>query len=269
MKDSHSAEHTNEGWFIPAASASEDESVSEVGNDHSPSRHGHVASDFIYALDHSTLPQPRKRAVLTVDQAAEVFNLRVPFCLTTSPTARDRLFTSRSITVSRIYGVSPKAVRDIWNKRTWRHATRTLWTEDDELQHAKNVKVVDDIAAQKAAAKKSPSLRSVGRPRGSKDSKPRKSRQSRLGDSGSEVSRLASPAISFHAVHDENSAMLPLAATPSSDDCGAAARPTEEATDTEDSSSGSAASTGDGDEEAALYRHFPFFLHFPLSVSDD
>lgn len=217
------------------------------------------------------MQQPRKRAVLTVDQAAEIFNLRVPFCLSTSQTARDRLFTSRSITVSRKYGVSPKAVRDIWNKRTWRHATRALWTEDDELQHAKNLKVVDDVAAQKAAAKKSPSLRSVGRPRGSKDSKPRKPRHFRLGDGSGEVSRLASPAISFHDApgHAEHSAILPLAATPSSDDCCAASRHSDEATDTENSISGSAASTGDGDDEEALYRHFPFFLHFPLSVSED
>ncbi len=171
--------------------------------------------------------------------------------------------------MSRIYGVSPKAVRDIWNKRTWRHATRTLWTEDDELQHAKNLKSVDDTAAQKAAAKqKSPSLRSVGRPRGSKDSKPRKPRQTRQGDAG-DGPRLASPPDSSHAAaHEEDPAELALAASPPSDDCPAAARPP---TDTEESGAESAAeaSPARDDEEEALYRHFPFFLHFPLSVADD
>ncbi len=169
--------------------------------------------------------------------------------------------------MSRIYGVSPKAVRDIWNKRTWRHATRTLWTEDDEMQHAKNLKAVDDISAQKAAAKqKSPSLRSVGRPRGSKDSKPRKPRQLRHGD---DCSRLASPPDSSHdpAVHDEDSAQLTLA-TPPSDDCLDASRPAGAPHDTEDSGAESAASPA-REEEEALYRHFPFFLHFPLSVTDD
>ena len=28
------------------------------------------------------------------------------------------------------FGVSPKAVRDIWNRRTWRRATRPLWTPE-------------------------------------------------------------------------------------------------------------------------------------------
>ncbi len=170
--------------------------------------------------------------------------------------------------MSRIYGVSPKAVRDIWNKRTWRHATRALWTEDDELQHAKNLKSVDDIAAQKAAAKqKSPSLRSVGRPRGSKDSKPRKPRQSRHGDG----SRIASPPDSFldAGVQDEDPSQFALAATPPSDEGQAAAQPAGGPTDTEDSGAESEASPADQDEEESLYRHFPFFLHFPLSVSDD
>ena len=174
--------------------------------------------------------------------------------------------------MSRIYGVSPKAVRDIWNKRTWRHATRSLWTEDDELQHAKNLKAVDNTAAQKAAAKqKSPALRSVGRPRGSKDSKPRKPRQPRHGEAA-DGSRLASSPDSLHdaALHDEDPAELARAASPPSDDCPAAARPAGGPTDTEDSGAESAASpAGQGEEEEALYRHFPFFLHFPLSVSDD
>uniref|UniRef100_A0A7S0MMZ1 Uncharacterized protein n=1 Tax=Cryptomonas curvata TaxID=233186 RepID=A0A7S0MMZ1_9CRYP len=255
MTDSHPPEPVNGAWSIPAiASASDDDSVSELGTDLSPSSRGQGKSAFMFDLEHSAMQQPRKRAVLTVDQAAEIFNLRVPFCQATSSSARDRLFTSRSITVSRIYGVSPKAVRDIWNKRTWRHATRALWTEDDQLQHAKNLKAVDDIAAQKAAAKqKSPSLRSVGRPRGSKDSKPRKPRQPRQGDAGDGSS------------HDP--AELALAASPASDDCLAAARPP---TDTEDSGAESAAaSPAPEDEEEALYRHFPFFLHFPLSVADD
>ena len=30
------------------------------------------------------------------------------------------------------YGVSPKAIRDIWNRRTWQNGTRHLWAENDK-----------------------------------------------------------------------------------------------------------------------------------------
>jgi hypothetical protein len=32
-----------------------------------------------------------------------------------------------SIPVSKMFGVSPRAIRDIWNRRTWEHATADLW----------------------------------------------------------------------------------------------------------------------------------------------
>ena len=113
---------------------------------------------------------PKKRALLTDDQAAEIFNLRVTVGQDTS-IAQHRFFTSRSIAVSQMYGVSPKAVRDIWNKRTWRHATRSLWTEDDAAQRTNNAKVNEIFARAIDTSGSHPSR--VGRPRGSKDTKPR------------------------------------------------------------------------------------------------
>ena len=230
----------------------------------------------MFDLAHSDMRRHRKRAVLTVDKAAEIFNLRLPFCQSTSSSARDRLFTSRSITLSNIYGVSPKAVRDIWNKRTWRHATRPLWIEDDELQHAKNLKAADDTVAQKAAAKGKPSsIRSIGRPRGSKDSKPRKPRQSRqeYATVDAEVSsRLVCPPYASHdaAAHDDEEPVELALPPPPSDDCLAAAPPAGTPTDPEDSGAAPAAASPpleeEEEDEEALYRHFPFFLHFPLSV---
>ncbi|EKX37934.1 hypothetical protein GUITHDRAFT_115906 [Guillardia theta CCMP2712] len=32
------------------------------------------------------------------------------------------------------YGITAKAIRDIWNKRTWRHATVKYWTEEEKRQ---------------------------------------------------------------------------------------------------------------------------------------
>ncbi len=37
----------------------------------------------------------------------------------------------RSLDISFSFGVSPKTVRDIWNRRTWQYATCHLWSTDD------------------------------------------------------------------------------------------------------------------------------------------
>ena len=34
-------------------------------------------------------------------------------------------------TLAARYGITPRAVRDIWNLRTWAHATQPFWTTDD------------------------------------------------------------------------------------------------------------------------------------------
>ncbi len=38
----------------------------------------------------------------------------------------------RSDNVSSIFQVSPKTIRDIWNRRTWQHATSHLWIIEEE-----------------------------------------------------------------------------------------------------------------------------------------
>ena len=83
--------------------------------------------------------------------------------------------TGRRVLVSRLFGISPKAVRDIWNQRTWRHVTSTLQLvvgrscEGDQatLREPTNQQLL--VAASFIA-------RPVGRPRGSKDSRPRRRR---------------------------------------------------------------------------------------------
>ena len=121
----------------------------------------------------------RKRAVLSNQQAVAIFDLRVPFYDSVSET-RNRAFTSRSIVVSRMFGVSPKAVRDIWNKRTWRHCTQKMWTDEDSMPRPNQLKSADAGAQHSArpngGSDKPATARRVGRPRGSKDSKPRRPR---------------------------------------------------------------------------------------------
>jgi hypothetical protein len=132
----------------------------------------------IYSLNHRIGVQqtdsPRKRAVLTDQQAAEIFKLRLAFGAFDS--SRQHLFTSRSAQVSKLYGVSPKAVRDIWNMRTWRHATKQLWTEQDILRDAGKYSAVKPEIQRAPSGDENSVSKSVGRPRGAKDSKPRKLR---------------------------------------------------------------------------------------------
>ena len=45
-------------------------------------------------------------------------------------TAESRI-KGQSVPVAGMFGVSPKTVRDIWNRRTWAYATHHLWTQED------------------------------------------------------------------------------------------------------------------------------------------
>jgi hypothetical protein len=88
----------------------------------------------------------RPRAILTEQQAAEIFRLRfVP--------SQHGVVTS-AIAVGRRYGVNERTIRDIWKQRTWSHATQPPG-ESMRIQNKTH----------------------VGRPIGSKDSKPRKQKE--------------------------------------------------------------------------------------------
>ncbi len=87
-----------------------------------------------------------------------------------------------------MFGVSPKAVRDIWNKRTWRHCTQAQWTEEDILQSAEYLISLENGMAARKSQNAGPKIsfttpRNVGRPRGSKDSKLRRPRNPLLAKS--------------------------------------------------------------------------------------
>ena len=64
-----------------------------------------------------------------------------------------------------MFGVSSKTVRDIWNRRTWTQTTGVLWAQEDVLRGA-------------LPLFPSATPRPRGRPKGSRDIKPRVRRQS-------------------------------------------------------------------------------------------
>ncbi len=95
----------------------------------------------------------KPRAILTEQQAVEIFRLAF---------SHQDVESSATALATR-YGVNERTVRDIWKQRTWNYATRPF---------EGNVQVVR-------------SKKKVGRPKGSKDSKPRKSKQGYLSTSDS------------------------------------------------------------------------------------
>ena len=63
------------------------------------------------------------RVVLTPQLAREIYLYKIGFeCLDHSA----MLLKGRSVQISKKYNVSPKTIRDVWNRRTWAFATETI-----------------------------------------------------------------------------------------------------------------------------------------------
>jgi hypothetical protein len=84
----------------------------------------------------------RARVILTASHAREIFKLKDRHGFVSLHAASVRLAFK--------YGVSAKAIRDIWSGRSWLRATYELWNEDER-----------------------PEQKVIGRPKGRKDSRPR------------------------------------------------------------------------------------------------
>ena len=69
----------------------------------------------------------RSRVLLTPGQAVEIFlyKLSVPTNRHSRPHRSNK--KDHSPYVARLYGVSAKTIRDIWNRRSWKTATCHLW----------------------------------------------------------------------------------------------------------------------------------------------
>jgi hypothetical protein len=89
----------------------------------------------------------------------------------------DTMTIPRSVIVWKLFGVSPKAVRDIWNQRTWRRSTTAHVPEAEQATRTDYLRAVEEMAS--AFQQTTTQKRTVGRPRGSKDSKPRRTRRQR------------------------------------------------------------------------------------------
>ena len=81
--------------------------------------------------------------MLTEQQAIEIFKFRQA-CKERNPSStsgfcRASLMRGKSSPLSKIYGVSPRTIRDIWNRRTWAYATIPFWSAEERKLHLKDV----------------------------------------------------------------------------------------------------------------------------------
>ena len=64
------------------------------------------------------------RAVLTASQATDIFTRKI---LLESQDNTVSCLKGASVSISKMYKVSAKTIRDIWNRKTWACATSHLW----------------------------------------------------------------------------------------------------------------------------------------------
>ena len=64
------------------------------------------------------------RAVLTASQATDIFTRKI---LLEALDNTVPCLHGASVPISKMYNVSAKTIRDIWNRRTWTFATSHLW----------------------------------------------------------------------------------------------------------------------------------------------
>jgi hypothetical protein len=75
------------------------------------------------------------RCCLTKEKAVEIYATKLSFLKGSKLSLSPQLaLKGRSESASTKFGVSAKTIRDIWNRRTWQHATWPLWA--DESNHA-------------------------------------------------------------------------------------------------------------------------------------
>ncbi len=95
------------------------------------------AMDDISAFEDMEPKPETSRIVLSASHAIEIYQSKLKLL---QPNASDPCIKSeimkirgQSGPVAKCFGVSPKTVRDIWNRRTWAHTTYDLWSDGTGL----------------------------------------------------------------------------------------------------------------------------------------
>ena len=78
---------------------------------------------------------PSHGQVLSSPQVIEIYKHKLrllrPSTFESCLQSAESRIKGQSVPVASLFGVSPKTVRDIWNRRTWAHATNFLWDHEE------------------------------------------------------------------------------------------------------------------------------------------
>jgi hypothetical protein len=77
-------------------------------------------------------PANKRRVVLSKASAFEIYRLQIKVLMQRSSLLQSSAsMNQQSVHASKLFGASPKTIRDIWSRRTWQHATDMLWRQED------------------------------------------------------------------------------------------------------------------------------------------
>ncbi len=85
-------------------------------------------------------PQPTKGFGIVLNETAAIeiyrckLNFRLPDSFKSSLQTVQTRAKGQSAQVADRFGVSPKTIRDIWNRRTWATTTAHLWSQDEDFK---------------------------------------------------------------------------------------------------------------------------------------
>ena len=79
----------------------------------------------------------KPRVVLNQQTAVQIYQLKIDIQEKNIGQVPQKSWTVDSIRVSNRFDVSPKTIRDIWNRRTWQQSTQVLWPQEnsEDLEH--------------------------------------------------------------------------------------------------------------------------------------
>ena len=94
----------------------------------------------------SSNARQNKRVILNAETAFEIYKLKIQIMSKSSSfsiamMSRAAKIRGKSKPIAQKYHVSTKTIRDIWNRKTWVEATRSLWQKDlDDLFSTRRTK---------------------------------------------------------------------------------------------------------------------------------
>ena len=90
------------------------------------------------------------REMLTEQAAIEIYKYKLALIDNTKSDPKDAYIRhvsvrGRSAPLSKLYGVSARTIRDIWNRQTWGYATSPLWHQEDAMTHMEHMSTSSSI----------------------------------------------------------------------------------------------------------------------------